>query len=126
MRKLNYTFECLWGVYNFSCEFDKESVVYEYKSTINEEVERQGELNKEDAIKFNELIDQANIKSWDKQGEDLDIEDKTAWQVVYIDEEKEYVCKGYEGSWPYNYQSLINAMKLCDIDTSVMDIQENN
>ena len=125
MKKINYTFECLWGIYNFDCEFDLDNVVYSVNSSINDSFEKQGDLSKEDVKKFNELIDKARIDTWQEEYEDLNIEDKTTWKIVYIDEDKEYKSHGYEGSWPYNYQCLIDAMKLCDIDTSIMDIQED-
>ena len=122
MKKINYSFECLWGNYIFNCEFNQEIVNYEVETTIENLSNKQGTLEGEDAKKFNDLIALANIPSW-VNDELLNIEDATKWSIRYITESIEYEISGEEAGWPYNYDKFIEAVLLCDDKATVLKIE---
>ena len=102
--KLLYNFKCLDGEYELIVD-DRNYIV---NSTISCFETRTGVI--EDADKFNDLINKANIKSWDKEYKGELITDSIEWSIEYDG----YKSRGYETYEPYNYDYLIEAIKLIE------------
>ena len=121
MKKLEYTVNCLDGVYTIVCEFD-DVVDYVIETNIESLSSKQGQLNEELNKVFIDNIDKANIKSWDLQYNPTDstIEDAIDWQIVYFDNDKEYKSCGTESYQPYNYEYIVEAILLCDEDSAYL------
>ena len=116
MNRLEYHFDCLDGKYLCVCQFDDESLSYVIESSIPELSGKSGELSKEEAIRFNKLLEEAQIEKWDREYmADLSgIADAVKWKVKLIKDDKEYVSRGEESFEPYNYKQLIDALRLME------------
>jgi len=123
MNKILYEFSCLDGKYIFNAEFNEEFVKYEIETDIEGLENITADLSDDLVKEFNQYILDANIDKWEKEyfGEN-NIEDATKWVVRYFVDDKEFVSKGEETYWPYNYELLIKAIKLCDNKADVLDI----
>ncbi|MBQ3962688.1 MAG: hypothetical protein II678_03990 [Erysipelotrichaceae bacterium] len=116
MNRLEYHFDCLDGKYLCVCQFDDESLSYVIKSSIPELSGKSGELSKEEAVRFNKLLEEAQIEKWDREYmADLSgIADAVKWKVKLIKDDKEYVSRGEESFEPYTYKQLIDALRLME------------
>ncbi len=116
MNRLEYHFDCLDGNYLFVCQFDEEKLSYVIESSIPELSSKSGELSKEETIRFNQLLREAQIEKWDREYmADLSgIVDAVKWKVKLIKDDKEYVSKGEESFEPYTYKQLIDALALME------------
>ncbi len=116
MNRLEYHFDCLDGKYLCVCQFDDESLSYVIESSIPELSGKSGELSKEEAVRFNKLLEEAQIEKWDREYmADLSgIADAVKWKVKLIKDDKEYVSRGEESFEPYNYKQLIDALRLME------------
>ncbi|MBQ2656599.1 MAG: hypothetical protein IJF95_08160 [Erysipelotrichaceae bacterium] len=116
MNRLEYHFDCLDGKYLCVCQFDDESLNYVIESSIPELSGKSGELSKEEAVRFNKLLEEAQIEKWDREYmADLSgIADAVKWKVKLIKDDKEYVSRGEESFEPYNYKQLIDALRLME------------
>jgi len=116
MNRLEYHFDCLDGKYLCVCQFDDESLSYVIESSIPELSGKSGELSKEEAVRFNKLLDEAQIEKWDREYmADLSgIVDAVKWKVKLIKDDKEYVSRGEESFEPYTYKQLIDALRLME------------
>ena len=116
MNRLEYHFDCLDGKYLCVCQFDDESLSYVIESSIPELSGKSGELSKEEAVRFNKLLEEAQIEKWDREYmSDLSgIADAVKWKVKLIKDDKEYVSKGEESFEPYTYKQLIDALRLME------------
>ena len=114
MKQLNFVFDCLDGKYEFVGKLD-DVLVYTVETNIVGFNDIEGELDKETSDLFLKKLEMANIDKWDRQysGENS-IEDAVYWYVKYKDGDKIYVSSGEESFEPYNYEHLIEALKLCD------------
>ena len=115
MKKLEYTINCLDGVYCFVAEFD-DNVVFNIDSTVEKVPSKSGELDAKKSKLFIEEINNAQIERWDREYkvEGSDIEDGIRWSIRYIDDNREYLSKGHESYQPHNYEHLVKAVLLCD------------
>ena len=116
MNRLEYHFDCLDGKYLCVCQFDDESLSYVIESSIPELSGKSGELSKEEAVRFNKLLEEAQTEKWDREYmADLSgIADAVKWKVKLIKDDKEYVSKGEESFEPYTYKQLIDALRLME------------
>ena len=116
MNRLEYHFDCLDGKYLCVCQFDDESLSYVIESSIPELSGKSGELSKEEAVRFNKLLEEAQIEKWDREYmADLSgIAEAVKWKVKLIKDDKEYVSRGEESFEPYNYKQLIDALRLME------------
>ena len=116
MNRLEYHFDCLDGKYLCVCQFDDESLSYVIESSIPELSDKSGELSKEEAVRFNKLLEEAQIEKWDREYmADLSgIVDAVKWKVKLIKDDKEYVSRGEESFEPYTYKQLIDALRLME------------
>ena len=116
MNRLEYHFDCLDGKYLCVCQFDDESLSYVIESSIPELSGKSGELSKEETVRFNKLLEEAQIEKWDREYmADLSgIADAVKWKVKLIKDDKEYVSRGEESFEPYNYKQLIDALRLME------------
>ena len=116
MNRLEYHLDCLDGKYLCVCQFDDESLNYVIESSIPELSGKSGELSKEEAVRFNKLLEEAQIEKWDREYmADLSgIADAVKWKVKLIKDDKEYVSRGEESFEPYNYKQLIDALRLME------------
>ena len=116
MNRLEYHFDCLDGKYLCVCQFDDESLNYVIESSIPELSGKSGELSKEEAVRFNKLLEEAQIEKWDREYmADLSgIVDAVKWKVKLIKDDKEYVSRGEESFEPYTYKQLIDALRLME------------
>ena len=116
MNRLEYHFDCLDGKYLCVCQFDDESLSYVIESSIPELSDKSGELSKEEAVRFNKLLEEAQIEKWDREYmADLSgIADAVKWKVKLIKDDKEYVSRGEESFEPYTYKQLIDALRLME------------
>ncbi len=116
MNRLEYHFDCLDGKYLCVCQFDDESLSYVIESSIPELSGKSGELSKEEAVRFNKLLEEAQIEKWDREYmADLSgIVDAVKWKVKLIKDDKEYVSRGEESFEPYTYKQLIDALRLME------------
>ena len=121
MKKLEYTINCLEGVYCFVAEIS-DKVLFNIESTVEAVSSKTGELDQEKSKLFIEEINKAEIDKWDKQYkvEGSDIQDGIKWSMKFLDEDKEYISEGYESYQPYNYEHLVNAILLCDEESTYM------
>ena len=116
MNRLEYHFDCLDGKYLCVCQFDDESLSYVIESSIPELSDKSGELSNEEAVRFNKLLEEAQIEKWDREYmADLSgIVDAVKWKVKLIKDDKEYVSRGEESFEPYTYKQLIDALRLME------------
>ena len=116
MNRLEYHFDCLDGKYLCVCQFNDESLSYVIESSIPELSGKSGELSKEEAVRFNKLLEEAQIEKWDREYmADLSgIVDAVKWKVKLIKDDKEYVSRGEESFEPYTYKQLIDALRLME------------
>ena len=116
MNRLEYHFDCLDGKYLCVCQFDDEGLSYVIESSIPELSGKSGELSKEEAVRFNKLLEEAQIEKWDREYmADLSgIADAVKWKVKLIKDDKEYVSRGEESFEPYTYKQLIDALRLME------------
>lgn len=116
MNRLEYHFDCLDKKYLCVCQFDDESLSYVIESSIPELSGKSGELSKEEAARFNKLLEEAQIEKWDREYmADLSgITDAVKWKVKLIKDDKEYVSRGEESFEPYTYKQLIDALRLME------------
>ena len=116
MNRLEYHFDCLDGKYLCVCQFDDESLSYVIESSIPELSGKSGELSKEEAVRFNKLLEEAQIEKWDREYmADLSgIADAVKWKVKLIKDDKEYVSRGEESFEPYTYKQPIDALRLME------------
>ena len=121
MKKLEYTINCLEGVYCFVAEIS-DKVLFNIESTVEAVSSKTGELDQEKSKLFIEEINKAEIDKWDKQYkvEGSDIQDGIKWSMKFLDEDKEYISEGHESYQPYNYEHLVNAILLCDEESTYM------
>ena len=116
MNRLEYHFDCLDGKYLCVCQFDDESLSYVIESSIPELSGKNGELSKEETVRFNKLLEEAQIEKWDREYmADLSgIAAAVKWKVKMIKDDKEYVSRGEESFEPYTYKQLIDALRLME------------
>ena len=116
MNRLEYHFDCLDGKYLCVCQFDDESLSYVIESSIPELSGKSGELSKEEAVRFNKLLEEAQTEKWDREYmADLSgIADAVKWKVKLIKDDKEYVSRGEQSFEPYTYKQLIDALRLME------------
>ena len=107
MKKLIFEFNCLDGYYKLTCEKEEE-INYSIETSINGFNPKQGSLK--EVEKFNELLNKANINSWDNDYTFCDIEDACMWSITLDDK----TVKGSETHEPYGYEYLIEAIGLLD------------
>ena len=119
MKKLEYTVNCLDGVYCFVAEFE-DNVLFSVDSTIESISQKNGELDAEKSRIFIDEINKAEIERWDKEYYGQEIEDGIRWTIRYFVEDKEYVSKGFESYQPYNYEHLIKAILMCDKESEYL------
>ena len=114
MTKLVYRIECLWGTYCFEADI-ADTAHYRTRSDIEGLTDKDAVL--EDPKRFNELLNEARIGSWDAVYEgDSSIEDAVRWSIEYEAGGRTVLSRGEEGYWPYGYDRLIAALELCDED----------
>ena len=113
MRRLEYHFSCLDGTYFLLCEIN-DRVSYSIETDIAEFESKSGELDEETSEKFVKLLAEAQIEKWERNYKGSGIEDAISWKLKYTDEDKEYVSQAEETCEPYNYEKLIEAVKLID------------
>ena len=115
MKSLKFVFDCLEGKYEFNAQSDN-NLVFSIDSTIETLESFEGELDVNKTKLFFDEIDLANIKKWQRRYDSnlTPIEDAVKWYVKYIEDDKEYVSEGEESYEPYEYNHLIEAIKLCD------------
>ncbi len=113
MRRLEYHFSCLDGTYFLLCEIN-DRVSYSIETDIAGFESRSGELDEEASKKFVKLLDEAEIEKWERSYKGSDIEDAVSWKLKYTNEDKEYVSEAEETCEPYNYEKLIEAVKLIE------------
>ena len=111
MFKLNFRIDCPDGKYAFDCDCN-EKVEYKVESDIPGLENTAGEIMPD---AFSSLVEKATIEKWDREysGSSL-IEDEIIWNLEYIKENRIYRVKGHESYEPYNFEYLLNAIKLCD------------
>ena len=116
MNRLEYHFDCLDGKYLCVCQFDDESLSYVIESSIPELSGKSGELSKEEAVRFNKLLEEAQIEKWDREYmADLSgIADAVKWKVKLIKDDKPPPPRGEESFEPYTYKQLIDALRLME------------
>lgn len=115
MKSLKFVFDCLEGKYEFNAQGD-DNLEFSIDSTIETLESFEGELDVNKTKLFFDEIDLANIKKWQRRYDCnlTPIEDAVKWYVKYIEDDKEYVSEGEESYEPYEYNHLIEAIKLCD------------
>ena len=121
MKKLEYTINCLDGVYCFVAEFE-DSVIFNVDSTVEAVSSKSGELDAQKSKLFIEEINSSQIDKWDRKYnvDGTDIEDGIRWSIRYLDGEKEYLSDGLESYQPYNYEHLVKAILLCDQESEYL------
>lgn len=121
MKKLEYTINCLDGVYCFVAEIT-DNVLFNIESNIEKVQSKAGELDQEKSKLFIEEINKAEIAKWDKEykAEGSEIEDGISWSISFLDEDKEYISQGRESYQPYNYEHLVKAILLCDQESEYL------
>lgn len=115
MNQLIVKFNALDGDYTFICHIEDE-ISYSIDTNIDVLESKEGIFLKDEKERFLDKIKEARITSWDKQYSKtgLKIEDSVKWEVEYIFLDKTYKSKGEEGYWPYNFDSLIEALIIAD------------
>lgn len=124
MRRLEYHFSCLDGSYFLLCEIS-DKVCFTIETDIEGFESRNGELAEEETAKFVKLLDEAQIEKWERDYSGSDIEDAISWKLKYVNEDKEYVSKGEETLEPYEYEKLIEALKLVEKKADFFKAQVN-
>ena len=124
MRRLEYHFSCLDGSYFLLCEIS-DRVSFTIETDIEGFENKSGELAEETAAKFVKLLDEAQIEKWERDYSGSDIEDAVSWKLKYVNDDKEYVSKAEEACEPYNYEKLIEAMKLIEEKADYFKAQVN-
>ena len=115
MKKLIIKFKCLDGNYNLFVENN----TYSIETSIFGFENKEGIIDDYDSFLSN--INKANIYSWTKENESTNIIDAVEWYVQIDD----YSINGYEGSWPYNYDLLIEALEKLDYNISLFKANSN-
>ena len=114
MEKLSYKISCLWGEYVFEAQI-AESFSYRTQSDIEGFCDKEGTLA--DPKGFLALLKEARIENWEQEYDgDNSIEDAVLWNVECVKGGCVWKIKGKEGFWPYGYEKLIEAIRLCDED----------
>ena len=115
MNRLEYKFDCLDGHYFLIAQWD-EVLNYEIDTDIAEFESRSGELSAEETKKFDDLLHQAKIESWDRSylSEGEGIEDAVTWKLILQKEGKEYVSTGEESFEPYGYDLFVDALRIIE------------
>ena len=124
MRRLEYHFSCLDGSYFLLCEID-DKLSFTIETDIAGFENRGGELDEETSTKFVKLLDEAQIEKWERSYTGSDIEDAISWKLKYVKEDKEYVSEAIETCEPYNYEKLIEALKLLEDKADYFKAQVN-
>ncbi|MBR3227825.1 MAG: hypothetical protein IKF68_04685 [Erysipelotrichaceae bacterium] len=114
MKRLTYRIRCLWGEYEFEALIG-ETITYRTHSDIEGFTDKEGEVP--DPGEFLELLKKARIPSWEEryEGESV-IEDAVEWSLEYGEDDRKKTVSGKEGYWPYGYEELIAAIRICDKD----------
>ena len=114
MIELEFKIDCLDGKYCFLCKCER-SLQYCVETDINGLNCLEAEADEKMTNEFISHLNEAQIEKWDAEysGENL-IEDGIEWSVRYLKEDKEYLSKGKESFEPYNFESLLKAIKVCD------------
>ena len=114
MLKLSYRLRCLWGEYAFEAT-DDEKLCFSTHSDIEGFTDKEGEVP--DPGEFLELLKKARIPFWEEryEGESV-IEDAVEWSLEYANGTGSRMITGQEGYWPYGFDRLIAAIRMCDED----------
>lgn len=100
---LKVIFKCIDGEYKLVVDKNNFFIETDIKDFNNKE----GIINNQ----FIELIKKCEIEKWNNNYlNDLNIEDGVKWYVEYNNKNIE----GIEGSWPYNFEYLIEALIVLD------------
>lgn len=111
--KINIRFECLDGYYYLDLNDNK----YIVDTNIDNFDSVSGELTDDNYSKFKNIFGKTNICLWESKYEinGLVIEDSVKWSVKYTDDDNiTYSSVGEEGYWPYEYDTLVDALMIID------------